>query len=122
MGNILASPKGTFCSTFLLWGCQVMPSGSRCLSGHHHHPQGALAGAGGVEVTGTQGQAQWHLDDARAGGNGLWDPCIVPAACAGQVGTSAEPMSSHPTWIQPGQSFHFTPQILFFFHSQLCSD
>lgn len=34
-----------------------MPSGSHCLSGHHQHAQDAVAGAGGVELTGTQGQA-----------------------------------------------------------------
>lgn len=47
---------------------------------------------------------------------------LLLTACAGQVGTSAEPTSSHPTWLQPGHSFHFTPQILILFFSQLCSD
>lgn len=95
-----------------------IPSGSRCLSGHHHHPEDAVAGAGGaVELTGTQGQAQWHLDDARPGGDGLWDPSMGPC-CSQPV------LSPHPA-IPPGFNLdsHFIvhPKFQFFF-SQLCSD
>lgn len=108
-------PKRHFLLCFSAVG---MPSGSCCLT--HHHPQDAVAGAGGVEVTGTQGQAQGHLDNARAGGDGLWDPSMGPAPCS-QVSTSAEPTSSHPTWLQPGQSFHFTPQILIFLNVASCA-
>lgn len=85
-----------------------MPSGSCCLS--HHHPQDAVAGAGGVEVTGTQAQAQGHLDDARAGGDGLWDPSMGPAPCS-QVSTSAEPRPAIPPGFNLDSHFILHPKF-----------
>lgn len=114
MENTFVSPKGTFCSIFLLWGAQVAPAASVAITTIPRRLGQAL------RVRRSQGHRDrhsgtWMMPRQEGMGCGTPHGTLLLSACAGQVGTSVEPTPTHPTCLQAGQSFHCTPQILFFF-------